>query len=165
MPPPATRRPSHYASVGVGVLDDPPHTLLAICRAAPMCAAAGHAPPFPLCFRRGRRPRRPAGSTFWQKIPQEFFASFIRIFSQPCGCCDAINGAYPPKKFQIRSHSGGHPPPRKAMQGQAQADRLCFGAHFSARTAPVTTDHKKENQNFYGRKTENHPSGRPQRDR
>ena len=66
-PPPATRRPSHYASVGVGVLDDPPHTLLAICRAAPMCAAAGHAPPFPLCFRRGRRPRRPAGGAFWQK--------------------------------------------------------------------------------------------------
>ena len=51
----------------VGVLDAPPHTLLAICRAAPMCAAAGHAPPFPLCFRRGRRPRRPAGGTFWQK--------------------------------------------------------------------------------------------------
>ena len=63
VPPPATLRPSRYASVGVGVLDDPPHTLLAICRAAPMCAAAGHAPPFPLCFRRGRRPRRPAAYT------------------------------------------------------------------------------------------------------
>ena len=163
MPPPATRRPSHYASVGVGVLDDPPHTLLAICRAAPMCAAAGHAPPFPLCFRRGRRPRRPAGGTFWQK--NEVFRQLHSYLFAAMWTLRCDKRGLSPETFQIRSHSGGHPPPRKAMQGQAQADRLCFGAHFSARTAPVTTDHKKENQNFYGRKTENHPSGRPQRDR
>ena len=92
----------------------------------------------------------------------KIFRHLYVSFRVQCGCRDAINGAYPPKKIKLRSRSGGPPPPRRAMQGPAQAGRLCFGAHFCAVPARRDPGTKKENQYFYGRKIKNHPSGRPQ---
>ena len=56
--------------------------------------------------------------------PAGIFAGFIRIFSQPCGRCDAINGAYPPKHFKY-----GHIQAvirRRARRCRAKRRRIAF---------------------------------------
>ena len=97
---------------------------------------------------------------FGRKI--EDFSPVICIFSRAMWMPRCDKRGLSPEKIKLRSRSGGPPPPRRAMQGPAQAGRLCFGAHFCAVPARRDPGTKKENQYFYGRKIKNHPSGRPQ---
>ena len=97
---------------------------------------------------------------FGRKI--EVFSPVICIFSRAMWMPRCDKRGLSPEKIKLRSRSGGPPPPRRAMQGPAQAGRLCFGAHFCAVPARRDPGIKKENQYFYGRKIKNHPSGRPQ---
>ena len=97
---------------------------------------------------------------FGRKI--EDFSPVICIFSRAMWMPRCDKRGLSPEKIKLRSRSGGPPPPRRAMQGPAQAGRLCFGAHFCAVPARRDPGTKKENQYFYGRKIKNHPPGRPQ---
>ena len=97
---------------------------------------------------------------FGRKIKD--FSPVICIFSRAMWMPRCDKRGLSPEKNKLRSRSGGPPPPRRAMQGPAQAGRLCFGAHFCAVPARRDPGTKKENQYFYGRKIKNHPPGRPQ---
>ena len=99
---------------------------------------------------------------FPPKDLKEFSAAVLCIFSQAMWTPRCDKWGLSPGKFQIRSRSGGPPPPRRAMQGPAQAGRLCFDAHFCVHSAHRGPGSKKENQYFYGRKIKNHPPGRSQ---
>ena len=81
---------------------------------------------------------------FGRKI--EDFSPVICIFSRAMWMPRCDKRGLSPEKIKLRSRSGGPPPPRRAMQGPAQAERLCFGAHFCAVPARRDPGIKKENQ-------------------